>query len=69
MKPMTGTLVRAMNETLVRIALSEARSEELVVELGQLCAGAEAIGARIDFDSEPSDFRAALLALAQERNP
>lgn len=68
MKPITGALVRALNETQAGIALTEARSKELPIELGQLRAGTAAVDARVDFNSEPADFRAALLALAEEQD-
>lgn len=69
MKPLDGALVRAANDAYAGIALSEARSEELPIELGQLRAAIETARAPVAFEAEPADFRAALLALAEEQQP
>jgi hypothetical protein len=69
MKPLDGDYVRAANEAYAGIAMSEARSEELPVELGQLRAAIEAVGDAVTFDADPSEFRAALLALAEKPDP
>jgi hypothetical protein len=68
MKPLNGAYVRAANDVYAGIALSDARSEELPIELEQLRAAIEAVGRPARFESEPADFRAALLELA-EKNP
>jgi hypothetical protein len=59
-----SSLVRAMNEDYARLSLEAARVEELPIELEQLRRAIEAAEARIDFDTDPYDFRAALLELA-----
>jgi hypothetical protein len=69
MKPLDGAFVRAANEAYAGIALSEARSEELPIELGQLRAAIETVREPVSFEAEPADFRAALLALAEEQQP
>jgi hypothetical protein len=69
MKPLDGAFVRAANEAYAGIALSEARSEELPIELGQLRAAIETVREPVSFEAEPGDFRAALLALAEEQQP
>jgi hypothetical protein len=68
MKPLNGAYVRVANDVYARIALSDARSEELPIELEQLRAAIETVGRPVLFESEPADFRAALLELA-EKNP
>lgn len=65
LKPLTGAFVRATNEAYAGIALSDMRPEELTVELDQLRCAIEAVGEPIAFDTDPSDFRAALLALSK----
>jgi hypothetical protein len=62
-------LVRAMNEDYARLSLEAARIEELPIELEQLRQAIEAAGARVDFDTDPYDFRAALLELAAIKTP
>ena len=69
MRPLNGAFVRAANEVYAGIALSEARSEELPIELGQLRAAIETAREPVAFEAEPADFRAALLALAGEQQP
>ena len=69
MKPLDGAFVRAANDAYAGIALSEARSDELPVELGQLRAAIETVPRPVSFEAEPADFRAALLALAEEPQP
>jgi hypothetical protein len=66
MKPLNGAYVRATNDAYAGIALSEARSEELPIELEQLRAAIEAVRRPVPFESEPADFRAALLDLAEK---
>lgn len=56
-------LVRVMNEAYARLKLEPARIEELPLELEQLRRAIEAVEAKVDFDGDPSDHRAALLAL------
>ena len=68
MKPLNGSYVRAANEAYGGIALTDARADELPIELGQLRAAIESVRRPVLFESEPADFRAALLALA-EKNP
>jgi hypothetical protein len=65
MKPLNGDYVRAANEAYAGIALTDARSEELPIELTQLRAAIETLRQPILFESEPADFRAALLELAE----
>jgi hypothetical protein len=65
LKPLTGAFVRAANETYGGIALNETRPDELTIELSQLRAAIETVRAPIAFDSEPADFRAALVALSK----
>ena len=69
MTPITGAHVRAANDISAGLALSEARSEELTVELEQLRAAIETVAGKVTFDSEPADFRRVLLALAAEHAP
>lgn len=57
-------LVRIMNDAYARLELEPARIEELPIELEQLRQAIETVNARVDFDVDPSDYRAALLALA-----
>jgi hypothetical protein len=68
MKPLNGAYVRVANDVYARIALSDARSEELPIELEQLRAAIETVGRPVLFEAEPADFRVALLELA-EKNP
>jgi hypothetical protein len=68
MKPLNGAYVRAANDVYAAIALSHARTEELPIELEQLRAAIETVRRRTQFESEPADFRAALLDLA-DKNP
>ena len=57
-------LVRAMNEDYAKLQLEAARIEELPIELEQLRRAIEAVNAKVDFDIDPFDFRAALLDVA-----
>ena len=57
-------LVRAMNESYAKLQLEAARVEELPIELEQLRRAIEAMNSKVDFDIDPSDFRAALLDVA-----
>ncbi len=57
-------LVRAMNESYAKLQLDAARIEELPIELEQLCRAIEATNPKVDFDSDPFEFRAALLDVA-----
>lgn len=66
LKPLTGGLVRASNEAYAGIALSDTRPDELTIELGQLRAAIESVREPITFDTEPANFRAALLSLAKD---
>lgn len=57
-------LVRRMNEDYAQLQLEAARIEELPVELEQLRRAIEAANPKVDFDTDPSDFRAAQLELS-----
>ena len=59
-----GELVRRMNEDYAQLRLEAARIEELPLELEQLRKAMEATNARVDFDIDPHDFRAAQLEVA-----
>lgn len=59
----TSELVRVMNEAYARLKLEPGRIEELPIELEQLSRAIEAVNTKVDFDVDPSDFRAALLSL------
>jgi hypothetical protein len=52
--------VRAINEAIQGIPLSDVRVEEVPVELNQLHDAAVVNRARLDFDAEPSAFVTAL---------
>jgi hypothetical protein len=62
----TGDLVRAMNEHYGQLLLEAARVDGLPIELEQLRQAVEAVNRKVDFDIDPSDFRAALLAAAAQ---
>lgn len=66
---MKSELVRLMNEVYARLRLQPARIEELPIELGQLQQAMETAGPRVDFDTDPHDFRAALLEVAAGKRP
>ena len=57
-------LVRQMNEDYAQLRLEAARIEELPIELEQLRKAMEAANPKVDFDTDPYDFRVALLELA-----
>ena len=57
-------LVRRMNEDYAQLRLEAARIEELPLELEQLRKAMEVANPRVDFDTDPYDFRVALLELA-----
>jgi hypothetical protein len=61
---MKSDLVRLMNEAYARLRLKPERIEELPIELGQLQQAMETANPRVDFDTDPHDFRAALLEVA-----
>lgn len=61
-----STLVRAMNEDYARLRLEAARIEELPIELEQLRQAIEAADPRVDFDTDPYDFRAAQFEVAAD---
>lgn len=65
LKPLTGAFVRAANEAYAGLALSETRPDELTIELSQLRAAIETASEPVVFDTDPSDFRVALLALSK----
>jgi hypothetical protein len=56
-------LVRVMNDAYAQLKLDPARIEELPIELEQLRRAIESVNGKVDFDVDPSDFRAVLLAL------
>ena len=58
--PISGSLLRAINEEMQRIPIDEARWAELAVELNQLRAAAERTLADHDFDRDPTEFAALL---------
>ena len=66
MKPPDGAYVRSTNEAYAGIALSDARCEELPIELEQLRAAIETVRRPVRFESEPADFRAALIETAEK---
>ena len=66
MKPLNGAYVRTANDAYAGIAITAARSEELPIELEQLRAAIETVRRPVRFESEPADFRAALVALAEK---
>lgn len=57
-------LVHTMNEDYAKLQLDAARIDELPIELEQLRCAIEAVNAKVDFDVDPFDFRAALLDVA-----
>ena len=59
-----SALVRQMNEDYAQLRLEAARIDELPIELEQLRRAMEAANARVDFDTDPNDFRAAQLEVA-----
>lgn len=66
LKPLTGAYVRAANEACAGISLSATRPDELTIELEQLRSAIENAREPIVFDTDPSDFRAALLSVAKD---
>jgi hypothetical protein len=69
MKTLDHAYVRAANDAYADIALPPARPQELTIELTQLRDAIEAVAQKVSFDTEPSDFRAAMLALAEKEQP
>jgi hypothetical protein len=61
---MKSELVRLMNEAQARLRLQPGRMEELPIELEQLSRAMETANPRVDFDTDPYDFRTALLEVA-----
>lgn len=59
-------LVRRMNEDYAQLRLEAARIEELPIELEQLRQAIETANPKVDFDTDPFDFRTALLEVAAE---
>jgi hypothetical protein len=57
--------VRAINAAYADLSLAPARIEELPIELNQLRSAIEAVNRKVDFDTDPFDFRAALLETAE----
>ena len=60
----TDTII-SINRDLARLPLSENRLEPVRVELGQFAAAIETVRTRLEFDTEPADFLAALVAVAR----
>jgi hypothetical protein len=56
-----GETVRAINSAYAKIDLSDARTEELPIELEQLRLASEMSSRWIDFDIDPFDHRVALI--------
>jgi hypothetical protein len=50
----------AFNRDLARIPIPEERIEPVRIEVQQFAAIIESLRSRLDFDAEPSDFRATL---------
>jgi len=61
---MKAELVRLMNEAYARLQLEPGRIDELPIELEQLRRAMETANPRVDFDTDPHDFRSALLEVA-----
>lgn len=57
--------VRAMNEAYSGLSLKPARVEELPIELNQLRSAIEEVSRKVDFDTDPFDFRVALIEAAE----
>ena len=57
--------VRAMNGAYAGLSLKPERVEELPIELNQLRSANEAVNRKVDFDTDPFDFRVALLETAE----
>ncbi len=58
--------VRAIDRDYAEIKLTDARQEEITIELNQLRAAIEAVRGRLDFDVDPFDFRVAMLETMAE---
>jgi hypothetical protein len=63
------TLVRqtlmALNADLAQIPISEDRVEPVLIEVRQFVAAIEGARSKLDFDTEPADFRVILTAVAK----
>jgi hypothetical protein len=57
--------VRAINEAYAGLSLVPERVEELPIELNQLRSAIEAVNRKVEFDTDPFDFRVALLETAE----
>jgi hypothetical protein len=55
----------ALNHDLAQIPISEDRVEAVLIEVRQFIAAIEGAQAKLDFDTEPADFRVTLAALAK----
>jgi hypothetical protein len=66
---MKSELVRLMNDIHARLQLQTGRIEELPIELEQLRKAIETADPRVDFDTDPWDFRTALLEVAAGKKP
>jgi hypothetical protein len=68
-KEKTVTLVRqtlmALNHDLAQIPISEDRVEPMLIEVRQFVAAIEGARSKLDFDTEPADFRVTLTAVAK----
>jgi hypothetical protein len=65
LKPLTGAFIRSANDAYAGISLSATRPDELTIELEQLRAAIETVSEPIAFDTDPADFRAAILSVAK----
>ncbi len=60
-------LIMALNKAGPALSIHRERAEELAVELKQLQAAALAARRRVEFNTDPGDFRDALEETAGER--
>jgi hypothetical protein len=61
-----GRTVSVLNEAYAEIELTPSRVEDLPIEVMQLRQAVENVRAKVAFDIDPFDFRAALLSTAVE---
>jgi hypothetical protein len=55
----------ALNHDLAQIPISEDRVEAVLIEVRQFVAAIEGAQSKLDFDTEPADFRITLAAVAK----
>jgi hypothetical protein len=55
----------ALNHDLAQIPISEDRVEAVLIEVRQFVAAIESAQSKLDFDTEPADFRITLAAVAK----